>query len=66
MANKTTRRKCPKCGAKVNTTYEAPYQEYAGASAQGGYYYHQCSKCGWEDTVDDIGDFSFRENTRGW
>jgi len=59
--------KCPKCGGKCKSTYEAPYQEYAGASVQGGYYYIMCAKCGHEATINaDLSGFNYRENRRGW
>lgn len=58
---------CPECGEKVMVEHEAPYQEYAGASVQGGSTYYFCEKCGWEESVaDDLSDFHYRENTRGW
>lgn len=66
---KTIPTKCPECGGKIETEYSAPYQEYAGASVQGGYTYACCYTitCGWDDHFKgDLSDFSFRENTRGW
>jgi hypothetical protein len=64
MTNNTT--KCPKCGGNATRTYEPPYQEYAGASVQGGYYYVECS-CGHEGHEKaDLSDYDYMENTRGW
>ena len=59
--------KCEECGAEVKWTYEPAYQEYRGASVQGGYHYGCCQQCGWDDIQKgDLSDFNFRENTRGW
>jgi hypothetical protein len=64
MTNNTT--KCPKCGGNAKRTYEPPYQEYAGASVQGGYYYVECA-CGHEGHEKaDLSDYNYSENTRGW
>jgi hypothetical protein len=57
--------KCPKCRASIEWTYEKPYQEYPGAKVWGGYWYAECV-CGWDDTRNDMGGYSVRENTRGW
>jgi len=65
LMNKQTT-KCPKCGGKATSTYEPPYQEYAGASVQGGYYYVECP-CGHEDIQKtSLQDYNWQENTRGW
>jgi len=65
LMNKQTT-KCPKCGGKATQTYEPPYQEYAGASVQGGYYYVECP-CGHEGTQKvGLQDYNWQENTRGW
>ena len=57
---------CPDCNAKLNWTYEPPYQEYAGAKVWGGYFSAECA-CGWEgDAKGDLSNYSVQENTRGW
>lgn len=58
--------KCGQCGATVTLKHEAAYQEYAGASVQGGYDYYACAKCGHEDTITNWRGYNVRENTRGW
>ena len=59
--------KCPTCGSSVKRTWEAPHQEYAGASVQGGYWFLECRKCDWCDTQKgSLSGYSIRENTRGW
>lgn len=64
--NMTDTIKCPSCGGEAASTWNPPYQEYAGASVQDGYYWVECS-CGHEDIVmGDLSDFNYRENTRGW
>lgn len=64
----TEKCKCPECGGKKATsTWNPPYQEYAGASVQGGYSYIECPDCGLEDIVrGDLSNFNYRENRRGW
>ncbi len=57
---------CPECAAKVAASYERPYQEYPGASVQGGYHFCECEKCGWNDIFRDVRGYDVRENTRGW
>jgi predicted nucleic-acid-binding Zn-ribbon protein len=58
---------CPDCGLKATRGYEPPYQEYPGASAQGGYYYVCCDECGYADIErDSLDDHNWQENTRGW
>lgn len=65
--SKTLPKNCPDCGGKVNSSYSPAYQEYAGASVQGGYTYVECIGCGWNDIIDeDLSDFNFQENRRGW
>lgn len=59
------RGQCGECGASVKMSYESPYQEYPGASVQGGYWYYQC-KCGHSDIQKDLGGYRIIENTRGW
>ena len=63
----TKKCKCPECGGnKATSTWNAPYQEYAGASVQGGYYWVECP-CGHEDIVKgDLSNFNYSENRRGW
>ena len=56
---------CPDCGKALSWDFDPPYQEYPGASTQGGYHYANC-ECGWEDSVRDTDGFEPRENTRGW
>ena len=58
--------KCKDCGAPVKWEYEAPYQEYPGARVWGGEWFVECEKCGWSDANRDLGNYSIRENTRGW
>jgi len=66
MTDNTTTIKCPKCGGKATSTYEPPYQEYAGASVQGGYYFVECA-CGHESFERaSLDDYNWQENTRGW
>jgi len=60
------RAKCGQCGAVITLQHERAFQEYPGASVQGGYDYYSCAKCGHEDTITNWGGYSVRENTRGW
>jgi len=58
---------CPSCGLTANLTHEPAYQEYPGASLQGGYEFLECPNCGLEEiTKADLSDFQYAENTRGW
>jgi hypothetical protein len=57
---------CPKCAEKATRTYSPPYQEYAGAGIQGGYYFTECA-CGYEGIDNaDLSNYNVQENTRGW
>lgn len=58
--------KCGQCGAAVTLQHEPAFQEYPGASVQGGYDYYECAKCGHCDTQTNLGGYNVRENTRGW
>jgi len=67
MTNNQYNVKCPECREAAIATYEPPYQEYAGASVQGGQTFIECPSCGFEDHVkSDLSDFNFAENRRGW
>ena len=67
MPKNTHKEKCPECGEQASADYCPPYQEYPGASVQGGYTYINCEHCGLEDTINaDLSDFNYSENTRGW
>lgn len=60
---------CPKCGEPVKSTYDAPYQEYPGASYSGGGWSVACTNdnCGWDDWIRNVDDgFEPQENCRGW
>ena len=62
---KTDPCKCSECGTAVVVEYERPYQEYAGASVQGGYEWYQC-ECGHHSTQTAMRGYNIRENKRGW
>jgi hypothetical protein len=67
MSNNTTKCKCPECGGKTTRTYAPAYQEYPGASTQGGYHAVSCADCDYCDIeYADLSNFNYRENTRGW
>lgn len=58
---------CPECGGKTTREYTPAYQEYPGASTQGGYHAVTCADCDYCDIeYADLSDFNYRENTRGW
>jgi hypothetical protein len=62
----TKHENCPDCEAKLEWSYEPPYQEYAGAKVWGGIFSAEC-ECGWEgDAKGDLEGYNVRENTRGW
>jgi hypothetical protein len=59
--------KCPECREAAIASYEPAYQEYAGASVQGGETFIVCPSCGFEDFIKrDLSNFNFAENRRGW
>ena len=61
-----SRCKCAKCGAAVELKHERAWQEYPGASVQGGYDWYECAKCGHYDDTPNLGGYNIRENARGW
>ena len=56
---------CANCGASVTLAHEPAFQEYPGASVQGGYDWYDCA-CGHHSTETNLRGFNIRENTRGW
>ena len=61
-----TNKKCPDCGVTLEMRYEVPWQEYPGASVQGGTTSYECEKCGYYKQEQEDVSKCGQENHRGW